>query len=159
MKRPWLIPFALALLAAASAARADDDRRGPPAPALPLYTQECAACHTAYPPGLLPASSWQRLMATLPRHFGTDASLDPAASQQIGTWLAQHAGTSKRVQREPAPPPEDRITRSRWFQRKHDDVPASTWQRAAIQSPSNCSACHAGAAQGNFNEHDIRIPR
>ena len=30
-------------------------------PLLPKYQQECAACHVAYPPGMLPADSWQRL--------------------------------------------------------------------------------------------------
>ncbi len=152
--------IACALLASATVL-AERERRSArtPAPALPAYPKECAACHTAYPPGLLPAASWQRLMTNLPRHFGTDASLDAATTQQIAAWLAQHAGTSRRVAREPMLPPEDRITRSAWFQREHDEVPAATWQRAAIQSPSNCSACHAGAAQGNFDEHSIRIPR
>jgi hypothetical protein len=29
---------------------------------------------------MLPAASWQRLMGNLPRHFGTDASLDAATT-------------------------------------------------------------------------------
>ena len=27
-----------------------------------LYAEECGSCHFAYPPGLLPASSWQQVM-------------------------------------------------------------------------------------------------
>jgi hypothetical protein len=27
------------------------------------YAQECTACHIAYPPGMLPKQSWQRIMA------------------------------------------------------------------------------------------------
>ncbi len=126
------------------------------APALPKYQQECAACHVAYPPGLLPAASWQRLMSNLPRHFGTDASLDPATAKEISTWLTQNAATRKRLA---APPPEDRITRSDWFVRKHDEVPAATWKRASIKSASNCSACHSRADQGDFDEDSVRIPR
>lgn len=137
------------------AAVADDDR-GPRVRPLPLYQQECAACHIAYPPGMLPAASWQRLMNNLQRHYGTDASLDPDAVKQISGWLTANAGTYKRVREEP---PEDRITRSAWFVRKHDEVPASKWKHPQVKSASNCIACHTQADQGDFNEHRVRIPR
>ncbi|HEX2531186.1 MAG TPA: diheme cytochrome c [Burkholderiaceae bacterium] len=139
-----------------SAALADDDRRTPRIPLLPKYQQECAACHVAYPPGMLPAASWQRIMNDLPQHYGTDASLDPATVEQLSTWLSTHAGTYKRVREVP---PEDRITNSAWFIRKHDEVPVRVWKLPAVKSPANCIACHARADQGDFNEHQVRIPR
>jgi len=146
-----------ALLLAAPLARADGDRASRPAvPLLPNYAQECAACHIAYPPGALPAASWQRLMAGLPNHFGTDASLDAATVKELSGWLQANAGTWKRVREAP---PQDRITRSAWFQRKHDEVAPATWRLPAVKSPSNCAACHAQADQGDFNEHRVRIPR
>ena len=49
------------------------------APRLAAYTQECAACHLAYPPGLLPAASWQRLMGGLGKHFGPTPRWMPPA--------------------------------------------------------------------------------
>ncbi|WP_136414182.1 diheme cytochrome c [Herbaspirillum sp. ST 5-3] len=125
-------------------------------PLLPAYQQECGACHVAYPPGLLPAASWQRLMNNLPRHFGTDASLDAATTKQLDTWLVANAGTGKRGSEEP---PQDRITRSRWFTREHDEISASTWKLPAVKSAANCIACHVHADKGEFNEHDVRIPR
>jgi mono/diheme cytochrome c family protein len=128
-------------------------------PQLKAYQQECAACHMAYPPGLLPAASWQRLMDNLPRHFGTDASLDPATLQTLSAYLASNAGSFKKVARNPSPPPEDRISRAAWFVHEHDEVPASAWQRKSIGSASNCAACHVNAAQGSFSEREIRIPR
>jgi len=57
------------------------------------------------------------------------------------------------------PPPEDRITRSAWFIRQHDDINAAVWKRASIKSASNCMACHAGADQGDFDEDRVRIPK
>ena len=150
-----LLAFAV-LFGAAFAAQADDDRRGTALPLLPKYQQECASCHIAYPPGLLPAESWRRLMAGLPHHFGADASLDAASVKELATWLAANAGTYKRVREAP---PEDRITRSAWFTRKHDEVATATWKRPAVKSPANCSACHAQADQGDFNERNVRIPR
>lgn len=143
--------FFLSAMLAAAAASAGDSESGPQG--LPAYRQECSACHVPYPPGLLPAASWRRLMGSLPQHYGTDASLDAATRQAISTWLEAHAS------RRAAEPPQDRITRGAWFLREHREVPAGTWQRPAVRSAANCAACHAGAAGGDFDEHQVRIPR
>ncbi|MES2877390.1 MAG: diheme cytochrome c [Pseudomonadota bacterium] len=154
--------MALALLLAAGAvttAQADDHgSKGPTVPPSPKYLQECAACHIAYPVGMLPAASWQHLMGSLNKHYGTDASLDAASQRDISDWLKANAGTYKRVSEAP---PQDRITQSAWFLRKHRDgeVPAGVWKRASVGSAANCAACHPQAAQGRFSEHDIRIPK
>ena len=145
-----------AVIAASSGVLADDDRRMSRTPLLELYKQECSACHVAYPPQLLPAASWKHLMDTLPRHFGTDASLEPAAVNQLWTWFNANAGGGKTGN---ARPPEDRITRSAWFVREHDEISAATWKRPAIKSASNCMACHSAADKGDFSEHNIHIPR
>ena len=126
------------------------------APLSSRYQQECSGCHLAYPPGMLPADSWRRLLSNLSRHFGTDASLAPDATAELSGWLAATAGTGRGVR---DAPPEDRITRSRWFVRKHDDVPAAVWKSTAVGSAGNCTACHANADKGDFDERQIRIPR
>ncbi len=146
--------FAIVLALATPMAWADGNGRM--VPLLPQYKQECAACHTAYPPTLMPAASWKRIMGSLDRHFGTDASLDAATVQTLSTWITANAGTYKRVREAP---PQDRITRTAWFARKHDEVAPSTWKLPAVKSPANCGACHTTADQGDFNEHQIRIPR
>jgi mono/diheme cytochrome c family protein len=133
-----------------------DERRAYQAPIHPKYTQECAACHIAYPAGMLPTDSWQRIMKNLPHHFGTDASLDPATVKELSTWLAANAGTYKRVTGAPS---DDRITRSAWFIRKHREVSTNTWKLPAIKTASNCAACHTRANQGDFDEDYVRIPR
>jgi hypothetical protein len=150
----WAV--ALVIVGLGQPAQADDGPRAALVPLLPSYQTECAACHVAYPPGMLPAASWQRLTTHLPNHFGADASLDAATVKEVSTWLSAHAATGRRAQESP---PEDRITRSRWFTRQHDEVPAATWTRASVKSPSNCTACHTGADRGDFNEHNVRIPR
>lgn len=121
-----------------------------------MHRQECSSCHVAYPPGLLPAASWKRIMGNLHKHFGTDASLDEATTREISTWLQAHAGTGRRGGEEPA---QDRISKAKWFVRQHDEVSASVWKRASVGGPSNCSACHAEAAKGNFDEDQVRIPK
>ena len=149
------LALALAALTSAGAALADGDRAPRVAP-IPAYTQECGACHLAYPPGLLPAASWQRLMTNLPRHFGTDASLDTTTTAALSAWLAANAGTRKKASVEP---PQDRISLAPWFVREHREVSAADWKRPAIKSAANCAACHTQAAQGDFSERQIRIPR
>jgi hypothetical protein len=144
------------LFIASEAVRAGDNKRGPGTALLPRYTQECAACHVAFPPSMLPSESWRRLLDKLPSHYGTDASLDAATVNELATWLSANAGTDRRVREAP---PEDRITKSAWFIRKHDELPAGVWKRPAVKSAANCTACHTQADQGNFNEHTVRIPR
>ena len=137
-----------------SAAHADSGRllpRNQPA----AYTQECAACHTAYPPGMLPARSWQRIMTGLDRHYGTDASLDVATVEQIGTWLQANAGTYKRVAEEPS---QDRITRSAWFERKHRNIEPAVWKLPSVKSAANCAACHTEADKGDYDDDNLRFP-
>jgi hypothetical protein len=132
-----------------------DDAPARSAP-LPAYSSECGACHVAFPSRLLPAAAWQRLMDNLPKHFGTDASLEAPVAREIGAWLQTHAATGRRAE---DAPPQDRITRSAWFLREHDEVTAAAWKRPAIGKPSNCAACHTRANEGRFGEREIRVPR
>lgn len=121
----------------------------------PIYLQECASCHVAYPPGMLPADSWQRIVNRLDRHFGIDASLDAPAAQRIGAWLQAHAGSGRRLAE---PPPEDRITRAEWFERKHRKLDAGVWRLPSVGSAARCGACHAGAERGVFDDDGVQAP-
>lgn len=119
------------------------------------YEAECASCHMAYPPALLSQQSWKNVMSGLSKHFGTDASLDPKTQAELTNWLVKNAATRQKYS-ETAP--ENRITKTSWFIRKHDEVRAEVWRRASIKSPANCGACHIDAANGVFSENNIKIP-
>lgn len=151
-KNKWIVACGFALFSFAAWADSPVNK----VPVLPAYKAECAACHLAYPAGMLPAPAWKNIMNGLQKHYGTDASLDAAAVMQIGKWLEANAGTYKRVSEVP---PENRISKSAWFIRKHDEVSASVFKRASVGGAGNCAACHGGAAEGNFNENQIRIPK
>lgn len=149
-----LVPMLMAGLAAASLTHADSGHQLPrDMPA--AYVQECGSCHTAYPPGMLPAPSWKRIMSGLDQHYGTDASLDATTVQQLNRWLVAHAGTYKRVAEEPA---QDRITRSAWFERKHRKIEPAVWKHVSVKSAANCAACHTGADQGDYDDDKLRFP-
>lgn len=155
-----LLAFAAAIAAVipavipAAPARADGDRW--PAPiALKAYTQECGACHTAFPAGMLPAASWQRVMNQLGRHYGADASLDATVAAPIAVWLQANTGTYKRAGEEP---PQDRITRAAWFVRKHRKLEPEVWALPSVKTAANCAACHGSADLGIYSERSLRLP-
>jgi len=121
----------------------------------PTWQAECGSCHIAYPPALLPAESWRAVMAGLDRHFGTDASVDAGTAAEIGAFLERNAGRG----RWSAARPTLRVTETRWFRHEHDEVDAAVWKSPKVKSRANCAACHGGAEQGNFDEHNVRLPR
>ena len=155
-RRRNVLHAALAALALAAAHSTDADDE-PELARVPLpdgYREECGACHVPYSPRLLPGASWQRIMQDLAQHFGTDASLDPATTERMTAWLTTASGSARTTV---PPPPNDRITRSRWFMHEHAELPVAVFGRKSIGSAANCAACHTRADQGDFDEH--RIPR
>ena len=158
----YRVAFSLALLTLASftaQAKYDGEDRGKPvmpSTANAKFVQECAGCHMAFPPGLLPAASWTKMMMGLDKHFDVDASVTPAEATEITNFLVKNASNRWTATTAPL-----RITDSVWFKTKHSsrEVAPAVWKRASIKSASNCMACHTGAEKGDFNEHNIRIPK
>jgi hypothetical protein len=130
-----------------------------------LYNEECGACHLAYPPGLLPAESWEKLMSGLENHFDENAELDGESLAHIANYLEQHSLSrgqpskmNKMLRNIPDIAPI-RITELPYFIRKHDEIPESM----AIKNPkvgsfSRCASCHKEAEKGVFNEDMVSIP-
>ena len=130
------------------------------------WKAECASCHLAYHPGLLPERSWKKLMSGLDKHFGENAALDPLTTAEIEQFLvvnsaekADNRRSHRIVQSIATNDVPLRITETRFFQGKHDEISPATFKRKAIGSASNCIACHQGAEQGNFSESQVKIPR
>lgn len=131
------------------------DRLPMPTNAPASFKSECSSCHIAYQPALLAAKDWQKIMAGLTEHFGSDATVDRKIAQEIETFLVSNAGDTSRLGNAGNPP---RITKTTRFIRKHNEIPAKYWRDPRIKSAANCEACHGGAAKGNYSEHDIAIP-
>ena len=146
----WIGGAATVALPAVDAAAAAADAAAPPQ----AWRSECGSCHIAYPPRLLPPSSWRALMTSLDRHFGADASLDAATSDAILAFLEANAGRGNG-----ASGAVTRITETRWFHHEHAEIAAAVWNRKAVGSRANCIACHRQAEQGDFSDRAVRIPR
>jgi hypothetical protein len=141
--RPTTLVLLAALASTALPAAADEMERVPPVTHAPTL-KECGECHMAFPPALLPAESWRKLMAGLSDHFGEDASLEPALAAEIERYLMANAGRR-------GDGSLIRISDQRWFRYEHDFA-ASVWKRPEIRSPANCEACHKEAARGWFED-------
>jgi len=138
--------FTSALVCAASTAVAGGHNYGPyPA----YYNEECGSCHVPYPAQLMTQVGWETQINGLKNHFGTDASVDVPASQTILSYLVNNAAwKSKYAPTDPAA----RVSKTNWFVKEHGTMPPKD------KGFSNCTQCHAQAAQGEYNEHKLTLP-
>lgn len=132
----------------------------------PVYDDECGSCHMAYPPGLLPAISWEKVMAGLEDHFGDNAELDTETQSSISRHLLSNSADRSRYRRSQSFSRSInlnnvpvRITDTPYFRHEHHEIPMRmVTANPEVKSFSQCNACHRHAQQGSFNEHDVHIP-
>lgn len=157
MKTPRLLLAAM-LLPLSFAAHADKLRL--PADAPPAFQAECASCHLAFPPQLLAADDWRRVMASLDKHYGDNASLDEQTRRAIEDFLARNAGSVRKLGAGAAAHKGElpRLTATAWFRHKHREVSRADWTDPKVRSPANCVACHTRAAGGSYREREIVMP-
>lgn len=130
------------------------DKLPTPADAPAAFKTECGSCHIAFPPSLLIADDWKRVMANLDKHYGDNASLDAKTRQDIEDFLVRHGGSEKKRAGAGDPP---RITTTDSFKRMHREVPAKIWADPAVKSAANCAGCHQRAEEGRYGEREIVI--
>ena len=132
------------------------------------YKDECGSCHYAYPPGLLPSKSWEKLLTAeaLKKHFGENAELDPDTLKIIYHYAIANAADKSyhKRSRKIAVATEDveaplRITEVRYIKRKHHEIPEKMIKgNKDVKSLSYCDACHTQANKGVFDEDTVKIP-
>lgn len=133
------------------------------------YAEECGACHFAYPPGLLTAPSWQKLLApsALEDHFGENAELDDVTLAEITGYVLTNSAEksyfkrSRKIARSVASMDEVplRITEVSYIKRKHHELTDSmVVDNPDVRSLSNCNACHTKAEQAVFDNDTVKVP-
>ena len=165
-----VLGLSAALIAAlvAQGYRADGDYVafvGRELPQSELYNAECGDCHMPYHPSLLPARSWQAMMATQDEHFGEDLFLEPDVVQALTTYALTNAaetGMSEpayKINRSiPAEETPLRITETPYFVKKHEDIARHVWNQSNVHGPEDCQACHRDALAGTFEDSSMRLP-
>lgn len=127
------------------------------------YQQECGDCHPAYHPSLRPEQDWQNIMEGLSNHYGEDASLSPDTHAEISAFLAQHNAASfdteiaHKIGRRTTS--SFRMTDTRYWQKKHDELTTGDFSHPDVGSKVNCNGCHQDADSGRFDDAKIKLPK
>ena len=133
-----------------------------------MYRKNCAECHFAYQPGLLPKRSWEKMMEAkaLANHFGDNAELAENERAEISSYLVHNAADNsdyKRSVKMMGSIRDDetplRISEVKYFKKKHHEIPMRmVTENVKVKSWSNCAACHMSAEKGSYDEDGVRIP-
>lgn len=113
----------------------------------PTVMKECGACHMVYPPALLPARSWAKIIGDLGNHFGDDATLPAATQAKILEFYSKNAGDAGKANGwfmrgvKPAATPE-RITKMPFWRAIHGGFSPAAFKRPQVKKVGNCIGCH-----------------
>lgn len=106
-----------------------------------LYLENCASCHVALPPEVLPTESWRRLLQEPQQHYGQ--KLPPLIGPSLLImWDYLRTYSRPFVTEEPVP---YRLSDSRFFKALHPQVDLPQPVR-----PNSCASCHPGVAQYDY---------
>ncbi len=106
-----------------------------------LYLENCASCHVAMPPQIMPTETWRRLLLEPEQHYGVQLQ-EMIGPSRLVMWDYLRTYTRPSVEGQPIP---YRIAESRFFKALHPRVKFSE----AIK-PDSCVTCHPGVAQYNY---------
>lgn len=129
-----------------------------------LFAKECSACHTLYPPTLLPKRSWSLMMADLENHFGDDASLQREEEQSILAYLLENSAESSSSEASfkilASLKNQDiiAITKTPFWKKRHDGIDSDLFKSEEVKSQANCKACHSDVEQGTLEDSNIKRP-
>ncbi|MDH5326056.1 MAG: diheme cytochrome c [Gammaproteobacteria bacterium] len=131
------------------------------------YKEECGSCHFAYPAGLLPQASWEKLLdaKALADHFGENAELDEAMRTQLLQALVAKSAEKSYYKRSKkvmasldAGSAPKRITEVPYIKEKHEEVKEKVKSNKKIKSMSFCDKCHQKADEARFDDDTVVIP-
>jgi nitrate/TMAO reductase-like tetraheme cytochrome c subunit len=130
------------------------------------WREECGSCHGVFYPALLPARSWEKIMAEQAQHFGSDLGLDEATTKSVLAFMVANSAEKHQIEAgykiesslaQGAAPL--RITETPYWIKKHREIAASDWANPLVKSKSNCSACHVDAEVGTYEDAAMRMPK
>ena len=131
----------------------------------PNHIEACGSCHWAYPAALLPAGSWEKILAGLEDHFGTIVDLNPESKNAVSDYLKTNAADyskrklSLKIIRSLGNQTPLRITEVPYIQKEHHEIKPDVFKRESIGSFSNCLSCHVDAQKGIFDDDHVEIPQ
>ncbi len=117
------------------------------------YNELCGGCHFAYQPGLLPAISWEKVIADLAEHFGTQLRLSPVEKREMTRFLLNNSAghvnddiSNNILQSFNYTSIVKRITQTPYFIERHSQFDSGI----SSASAGACDTCHQDAVQGRY---------
>ena len=118
------------------------------------YTENCGSCHFPYQPGLLPTTSWEKVMSNIDNHFGETLNLSSAESRAMTQYLLNNSAghfnddisinTLLSLKYDPI---VMRVTQTPYFIKTHSQL----GEADKMKDIGQCNSCHKQAAQGLYN--------
>lgn len=129
----------------------------------PIYATECGACHFAYHPSMGTAKLWDGILSGLSNHFGKTIDMSDETRAHLAAYLkdnsSEHWDTRiAHVLAKANPNDPLRFTATRFWIRRHEDLPKELFAQKPIGFKGNCAACHQDAKQGLFAPQMIDVP-
>jgi cytochrome b len=138
---------------------------GPDLPQNALWNEVCGECHPVYHPSLLPAGSWQRMLAEQAEHFEEDLYLEPETIEKLTAFAIPNAAENPltkiawkmytAIGQSEAPL---RITETDYWQHQHHSIAWAVWEQSNVNHQMNCPACHLDAKRATFRPGAMHIP-
>jgi len=129
-----------------------------------VYVESCGVCHWAYVPALLPYKSWENVIGTLSDHFGNPVQLTDQQLKDVTAYLLSNSSDKsslkigRKITQSLGGSIPGRVVDVPYIVGKHKKIEQATFSRESVRSLSNCIACHPSAANGMFDDDDVRIP-
>lgn len=117
------------------------------------YDEVCGSCHFAFQPGLLPTSSWEKIMTHSDNHFGKSLKLSSTNKRTMTRYLLDNSAghvnddiSHKILRSLRAGPSITQITKTPYFVKTHSQLGDEKEMKSMVQ----CEQCHQGAKQGKY---------
>lgn len=128
-----------------------------------IVRKECGDCHMVFPPSRLTKGGWQKIIASLNKHFGEDATLSAETAKHIEDYLVANALDAKggirtelrlKAWAKKGLIDPIRITETPEWERHHPikDTYRKMSKEVGYDRGSNCIKCHKGAEYGFYEE-------
>ncbi len=106
-----------------------------------LYLKNCASCHIALPPAVLPTESWRQILLQPDDHYGQKLpKMNPLDIRIMWSYIRDYSRPLNEGEDKP-----ERVSQSRYFQALHPKVDLPKPIRL-----NNCASCHTGIAKFNY---------
>jgi len=130
----------------------------------PQFAKECSECHNLFSPNFMTKKMWNVSLEDKHKHFKKDLTKDVPHFESIKKYILQNSAETSETEiaegviHTTKDKNKYRITRTKYWRDIHRKIPREAYKKEAIESKSNCAACHMNFGKTNYiNDEDISL--